>query len=111
MKLAIKELEQKIVTDVKAAIERTKREIYEKNASRQREEGTQTEVDARMEKILRQREFNQALVKYRAVNMAQESLLPPIPPKDFDTANKTFMYYDELYRPVQSLINNVLRQK
>ena len=42
-----------------------------------------TEVDAKMETILRKREFNQALVKYRHVNMSQEGIIPAIRAKEF----------------------------
>lgn len=110
-KVAIRELEAKRVADVEEAIRRTKVEIFEERAANRKDEDTMTEVDARMEKILRQREFNQALVKYRAVNTAQESLIPVIPLKELEQTQKTFMPYDELYRPMAALINTVLKQK
>jgi hypothetical protein len=74
-----------------------------------------TEVDAKMETILRKREFNQALVKYRHVNMSQEGIIPAIRAKEFEAAQKVasqpFVDLSELYRPVASLIANIQRQK
>ena len=74
-----------------------------------------TEVDTKLETILRKREFNQALVKYRQVNMSEEGMIPEIRTSEFEAAQKLaaqpIVDMEELYRPVASLIANILKSK
>lgn len=67
---ATAELKRQNVKDIEAA-RIDERELTLKEILKDRiDVETMTEVDGEREKILRQREFNQTLVSYRAINLA-----------------------------------------